>query len=385
MKLELCGRLSEARSASSIFVVNGTSGNDHGITEFIDLMGKQGLLFYKSSLSARNQGPAGLLAYDDIVIIKVNCQWDERGGTNTDLLKAFLQTIVQHPDRFAGEIVVADNGQARYGATGAGGSFSYSKNNAETISQSVQNVVDSFGGSYHISTYLWDTITTRRVAEYSEGDEEDGYVIDTKRSPKTGAMLSYPKFKTKFGTFISFKLGIWDPRARAYNVSRLKVINMPVLKSHSGFGVTGCVKHYMGVCSDQLTEKLGASTHSTVGTGGMGTEMVGTRFPTLNIIDAIWINANPGEGPRTSYDVAARTNVIAASTDPVALDYWAAKHILLQASRNKGYSNTISMDPDSLAQRSFGQWLRLSMNEINKLSYQTTVDESHMNVYVVHV
>ena len=385
MKLELRGRLSKAMSASSIFVVSGTSGNDNGITDLIDLMGKHGLLLYKLSLPTRNQDSTGLIAYDDTVIIKVNCQWDERGGTNTDLLRAFIQTIVQHPDRFVGEIIVADNGQARYGATGTGGSFSYSKNNAENISQSVQNVVDSFSNSYHISTYLWDTITTKRVTEYSEGDKEDGYVIDIMRSSKTGAMVSYPKFKTKFGTFISFKRGIWDPGANTYNSSRVKIINMPVLKSHSGFGVTGCVKHYMGISSDQLTGRLGASTHSTVGTGGMGTEMVGTRFPILNIIDAIWINANPGEGPRTSYDVAARTNIIAASTDPVALDYWAAKYILLQASQNKGYSNTTSMDPDNLTQRSFGQWLRLSMDEINRAGYQTTVDENHMNVYVVHV
>jgi len=268
---------------------------------------------------------------------------------------------------------------------GAGGSFSYSKNNAENISQSVQNVVDFFSSSYHISTYLWDAITTRRVAEYSEGDEEDGYVVDTIPNPRTGVMMSYPKFKTKFGTFISFKQGIWALRAKAYDSSKLKVINMPVLKSHSGYGVTGCTKHYMGVCSDQLTAKLGVSTHSTVGTGGMGTEMVGTRLPTLNIIDAIWINANPGKGPGTPYDVAVRTNVIAGSTDPIALDYWAAKHILLQASRNKGYNNTTSMDPDNLAQHSFGQWLRLSMNEINRAGYLTTVDESCMNIHVAHV
>jgi len=386
MKLELYRRLSEARSASSIFVVSGTYGNDRGITDLIDLMGKHGLLLYKLSSSAGNQGAAGLLACDDTVIIKVNCQWDERGGTNTDLLRAFVQAIVQHPDRFVGEIVIADNGQGTgRGTVGAGGSLSYSKNNAENISQSVQKVVDSFGSSHHISTYLWDTITTRRVTEYSEGDEEDGYVIDTMRSSRTGTMVSYPKFKTKFGTFISFKQGIWDPRAKTYNSSRVKVINMPVLKSHLVFGVTGCVKHYMGVCSDKLTERLGASTHSTVGTGGMGTEMVGTRFPTLNIIDAIWINANPGEGPRTPYDVAIQTNVIAGGTDPVALDYWAAKHILLQASHNRGYSNTTSIDPDSLAQRSFGQWLKLSMNEINRAGYQTTDDENQMNVYVVHV
>jgi hypothetical protein len=385
MKLELRGRLSEATSASGIFIVNGASGNNHGITELIDSMGKHSLLLYKSSLAARNQGPAGLLACDDTVIIKVNCQWDERGGTNTDLLKAFMQSVVQHPDGFVGEIIVADNGQARRGVTGAGGSFSYSNNNAEDISQSVQNVVDSMCGSYRVSAYLWDNIATRRVAEYSKGDEEDGYVIESKLNPRTGAMVSYPKFKTKFGTAISFKRGIWDPRAKTYDDSRLKVINIPVLKSHHLFGVTGCVKHYLGVSSDQLTEGLGADTHSTVGTGGMGTEMVGTRFPTLNIIDAIWINANPGEGPRSSYNVAVQTNVIAGSTDPVAVDYWTAKYILLQASRSKGYSDTTSMDPDNLEERSFGQWLRLSMDEINRAGYPTTVDESHMNVYVVNM
>ena len=395
MKLALCGQLSKAKSASSIFIISGTSGNDDGVTDLIDLMGKHGLPFYKSSLSARNQDPGGLLACDDTVIIKVNCQWDERGGTNTDLLKTFIQTIVQHPDGFVGEIVVADNGQARRGVTGFGGSFSYSKNNAECISQSVQNVVDSLCGSHHVSAYLWDTIATKRVAEYDEGDEEDGYVIETKLNLSTGAMVSYPKFKTKFGTFISFKRGIWDPRANTYDSCRLKVVNMPVLKSHRTYGVTGCVKHYMGVSSDQLTESLGADTHTTVGTGGMGTEMVGTRFPTLNILDAIWINANPEEGPRATYDVTVQTNVIAGSTDPVALDYWAAKHILIQTSRNKGYSDTTSMDPDNIAQRSldpdnlakrsFGQWLRLSMDEINRMGYQTKIDENHMNVYVVHI
>jgi hypothetical protein len=117
----------------------------------------------------------------------------------------------------------------------------------------------------------------------------------------------------------------------------------------------------------------------------MGTEMVGTRFPVLNILDAIWINANPGEGPRATYDVAVQTNVIAGSADPVALDYWAAKRILMQASRNKGYSDTTTMDPDNLAQGSFGHWLRLSMDEINRAGYQTTVDESRMNVYVVNM
>ncbi len=386
MDLNLQQRLSDNEAISSIFIVVGTPQPDRALTELTSLMGKHGLLFYKSSSSVRDQGPTGLLAHDDTVIIKINSQWDERGGTNTDLLKAVIQKILQHPDRFAGEIVVADNGQGEHhGAHGYGGSLSYGRNNADDLSQSVQDVVNSFGVPNRVSTYLWDTITTKRVAEYSEGDEEDGYIVDTERSQATGAMVSYPKFRTKFGTLVSFKLGIWNSGTKTYDNSRLKLINMPVLKSHVVYGVTGCVKHYMGVSSEQLTSRLGASIHSTVGMGGMGTEIAGTRYPALNIIDAIWINANPGEGPRTTYDMATRADVILASTDPVALDYWAAKHVLLQAARSKGYTNTASLDPDNLAHRSFGQWLRLSMNEIRAAGHTTTVDESKMNVYVAHM
>ncbi len=380
--------LSEMRAtsqpASDIYVVRGTKGNDDGVLRLINLMGREGLLFYKSPEKGTTKGPDGIIAKDDVIIIKINSQWDERGGTNTDLLKSVIQAIIEHPDGFIGEIVVADNGQGQYGsAPGGGGSLDYGRNNAENTSQSVQDVVDYFANSHKVSTYLWDTITTKRVYEYSQGDMEDGYVVNTTVNSNTGIMVSYPKFKTKFGTYISFKLGVWDPGRGAYDSGRLKVINMPILKSHSIYGVTACVKHYMGVVSDKLTSQLGARAHNTVGSGGMGTEMVETRFPALNILDAIWVNAIPSNGPRTPYSAATKTGIIAASTDPVALDYWASKHILLQVARIRGYAGTSSMDPDYVASGSFGRWLRLSMQEIIGGGYKATVEESRMNVYVV--
>jgi len=376
-------KLATSQPASDIFVVNGTFGNDTGIMALIDLMGDHGLLFYRSSVTGKNKGSAGLIAKDDVIIIKVNSQWDQRGGTNTDLLKALIQAILDHPDRFAGEIIVADNGQGQYGsAPGGGGSLDYSRNNAENTSQSVQKVVDAFASSHKVSTYLWDTITTKNVTEYSEGNMEDGYIVNATANSRTSIMVSYPKFKTKFGTYISFKRGIWNPQTETYNNERLKVINVPVLKTHNGYGVTASVKHYMGVVSDKLTQ---GNSHQSVGTGGMGTEIVETRFPVLNILDAIWVNAIPRGGPGTPYTIATRTNVIAASTDLVALDYWAAKYILLQAARIRGYTEVVSMDPDNTASGAFGNWLRLSMNEINRAGYQATVDEAFMNIYLVHL
>ncbi len=73
-------------------------------------------------------------------------------------------------------------------------------------------------------------------------------------------------------------------------------------------------------------------------------------------------------------------NVLAASTDPVALDHWAAKNILLEAAPEG--SDKGSIDPDSDEPGSFGFWLRLAMQELIRAGYQATVDEDRMNVYV---
>jgi len=378
--LVLEGRRATAHPASDLFVVRGTHGNDAGVSELIALMAESGTLFYLTKEAGDSCGPAGLIAADDIVLIKVNAQWDQRGGTNTDLLRSLIQAIVDHPDGFVGEIIIADNGQAQYGARGSGGSLDWSRNNADERSQSVQDVAASFAEEHAVSTFLWDRITGTRVEEYSAGDAEDGYIIAESKSPTTGAIVAYPKFRSAYGTHVSFKQGIWDPRRQSYDSDRLKLINLPVLKPHSIYGVTACIKHYMGVTSDALTRSAGARAHDSVGTGGMGTEIAETRFPTLNLLDAIWVSLTPGCGPRVYYDEATRVDVIAASTDPAALDYWAAKHILVQGAREKGASRADSLDPDS--GRSFSIWLRLSMNELVAAGHRVTIDEDRMNVYV---
>jgi hypothetical protein len=376
IQLVLESRNATVFPASDIYVVNGRDVAH--ISELIDLMGSHGSLFYQSSMVGVNQGPEGLIARDDVVIIKINCQWSERGGTNTDVLKELIQAIVNHPDSgFIGEIVVADNGQGV-------GSMDWSNSNAENKSQSTQDVVNMFSSACNVSTYSWQDIKGTRVNEYSNGDMSSGYILNDTADPDTGIQVSYPKFETDYGTKISFKHGTWN----GTGYERLKVINMPVLKSHRIFGVTASIKNYMGVESEKYVFGGGlANGHYTVGTGGMGTLMLETGLPTLNIIDAIWVNANPGQGPSTAYYQATRVDVLAAGVDPIALDYWAAKHVLIDAARSIEYEDISNLDPDNYVKglgmtEAFGVWLNLTRDEMVRGGLDITNDENRMNVHV---
>lgn len=379
LSIDLRQRFAYVEPSSDIFVVKGTDGRGNDFRRLIDLMHEHGTSFYRSGSPAKGSGSEGLVGNEDIVLIKVNSQWNERGGTNTDLLKSIIEAVLAHPDGFRGEVIVADNGQAQAGAFRTGGSLDWEKNNAVDISQSVQKVVDNFSGNGKVSTYLWDKITTSRVNEYSEGDNVDGFVVHGTPDPVTGLTVSYPKFKTAFGTCVSFKNGVWDPVKKSYDKARLKLLSVPVLKVHFTYGVTGCVKHYMGVVSDKLTER---TSHRSVGTGGMGTMMAETRMPDLNVLEAIWVNANPGKGPSSPYDVATRLNLVMASKDPFALDYWAAKQVLMKAASAIGNMDLASINPDNVNERAFGKWLRLSLREVEKTGAHVTIEENHMNVYV---
>ena len=384
IQLQLSDQIVGPLAFSDIFAVNGTVGADDGVARLIQLLEVDGGGFYKRSAAGATPGAsvAGVVGSDDVVLIKINAQWDKRGGTNTDLVRSLVLGIADHPDGFTGEVVIADNGQDQFGPRGSGGSMEWRDNNAVDQSQSIADVVTELAGHINVSAYLWDAITQTRVAEYSAGDYTDGYVVADAPSASTGIIVTYPKFTTAYGTHVSFTRGIWNREAGRYDHDRLVVINVPVLKSHSIYGVTASVKHYMGVVSDRLTSH---NAHRSVATGGMGTQMAETRFPDLNIIDAIWINARPGNGPGTNYTAATQTGIIAASRDPVALDVWAAETILMPAAEALGYRDTSALDPRDDSRRSFGRWLSLSADELVRGGYPVTMETDAANVHVINM
>src|SRR4030067_313352 len=339
-----------------------------GTSRLINLMAQNGLDFYSR------------IKPDDVVLIKINEEWPERGGTDTDILKQLIQAIVAHPQGFVGEIVVADNGQFQ-------GSMNWAQNNAEDPAQSTQNVVDMFKPEYRVSTYDWMPIRKVQVVEYSNGNYANGFVVNITANTETGIKVSYPKFQSAYGTYIGIKEGIWN--GTGYE-EKLKVINVPVLKSHWLYGVTASLKNYMGVQSEGEAAGEGglANGHNSVAKGGMGTLMAETRIPALNIVCAIWVNAVPQDGPQTPYSHATRTNIIAASTDPAALDYWASKYILVPAAKAIGYSDTHTLDPDStertnVGKEALGIWLPKTRDALIRAGYGAPTNPQQMNVHVL--
>jgi uncharacterized protein (DUF362 family) len=339
-----------------------------GLDNLLTLMGSQGLKFYRSLSSSVVAGPGGIIAADDVVVIKINYQWDQRGGSNTDLLRGLIRAIVDHPDSFTGEVVVCENAQFN-----SVSNFDRPANNAQDISLSPHDVVVGFQNQgYRVSHYDWTAIRYTAVDEYSAGDTNDGYIVYD-YNPEITGRVSYPKFRTDDGTFVSMRDGVWDPASSTYDRESLKFINLPVLKSHHAtYGVTACVKHLMGL----VTRELNTNSHSAIGAGLLGEVAAEIGLADLNILDCIWVNADPYTGPATPYAGATRLDQLVASTDPVAADIWSATEILIPAFVANGFNPPWPVpaatpdDPSS----AFRIYLDNSMDRIVGAGYAVTND-----------
>jgi uncharacterized protein (DUF362 family) len=295
-----------------------------GIEKLLDLMGRNGLKFYRSRVQAARSGPLGLIAPNDIVLIKVNAQWKYRGATNSDVVRGLIQCILDHPDGFMGEVVIIENGQGR-GSLACDTSSSYTDNkvhaNAVDESHSFLYLVDKIFKDLRVSAFLLDPVRSRFIG--ANDHATNGY--------RTFENVSYPCFTTNGGFRIELKEGVWN--GAGYD-RRLKLINIPVLKTHGGSEITGALKHFYGVLS--MSDGKSDFRHY-VGLGETCGKMVASvRAPVLNIMDAIWVSHKALSGfPATS---TFKANRLVASQDPLALDYWTAKNILYAIDRNASHN-----------------------------------------------
>lgn len=307
-----------------------------------------------------------IIGSEDVVLIKPNIQWWNHGAPNLAALKTFVDLIMERPGGFQGEVVLAENchrGSCPWNSTGSGWAHNFERNSDLTNISNLNELSRILKGRYkeRFSTcHLIDVgAGNRRIYGPSEGT---GYIYcdGSKGVPlilcENGAVgpnhratiMTYPIIKTDRGTIIDFKNGVWEKGT--YTGQPLRFINFPALNHHSIYcGLTSAIKNYMGI-----TDLSGGSDPENGGrltknyfnfhsfpfnkwspgpSPGMLGKEIGTFMKTirkadLNITTAEWVGlASRSEPP------VAHTRAVMACTDPVAIDYHAAKYLLYPNSR----------------------------------------------------
>lgn len=302
----------------------------------LSLLADNGVKLYCTSSTHPWGDPAGIIDTNDVVLIKVNCQWKCRGATNTDVLRGLIYRILDHPDGFSGEVVIFENGQGEGGFDGdppAWGSYTPWPEiagvhvNAELDTLTVDYLVNTVFAGNPVSSFLLDPVRSNFLS--STNHSSNGY--------RKVSDVSYPCFTSAGGNRIELLEGIWT--GSGYN-NNLKLINVPVLKTHAGTGITGVLKHSYGILS--MTDGSYSIRHYSQSGTQCGKMWSLVRIPDLNIVDCIWVSYQDhhrGYPPWTTN----RANLLLAGVDPVALDYYGSKHILYPLGGNRAqYHN-----PDS--------------------------------------
>jgi uncharacterized protein (DUF362 family) len=346
--------------------------NQHaGVAALLNCMGNHGLKFYRSAALGLMSGPQGMIASEDVVLIKVNAQWKYRGCTNSDLVRGVIQKILDHPEGFTGEVVIMENGQGR-GSLNCDTAANYSDGslhaNANDESHSFVYLVNSIFKDPRVSYYLLDPISGTFIGPSDH--QANGY--------RTYENVSYPCFTTAGGHRLELREGIWQGGQYTQN---LKLINIPVLKHHDtgGSEITASLKHVYGILS--MADGQSPYRHYAGLGDTCGKMMVSVRTPVMNLVDAIWVSHLSLTGYPAS--TTFRANQLLASQDPVALDYWAAKNILYPIDLNPRHH------PDFAGIK---QWLSDAATIINArgglsnpaggvLVSQVTMNETNMAVF----
>lgn len=319
-------------------------------------------------------GISRFIGRDDIVVLKPNAQRFNQGMTNTDTIKGFIDLVLAIPG-FSGEIIIAENHQ--YQKDDKTGWVTEQRNGRYNLDELVNHYHRK--GVYNVSQYRWraagpcryplegNAQGQRRVRGPADGDGyvwmEDNYY----RAPSgRKCLMTYPVFTSPFsGLCIDLKHGAWE-KGR-YLERKVRFINFAALNHHGRYaGVSASVKNLMGVVDMTCgfpgdtpegtynTHHIGVSRlkhwlsygHWRISaykgplrfifedfcyrnfrfTGGvLGHFMANVRFPDLNIISAELV----GWGDRRDMTKAFRPRTVLASIDPVALDYTAAREVLL--------------------------------------------------------
>lgn len=327
-------------------------------------------------------GVEAVVGERDVVIIKVAAQWWNQGMTNVAAVKRVIEAILERPG-FTGEIVVFENTHFRM-PDGSGLSRAWvapSQRNVDVESWSgLGDLITHFGddkarvsfvglvdgGPSALSDDGWHD-PEHRFGVYGgdgrgpigPGEDRDGYHwdfsevfrIDRSLLDEAKTPLTWPRFTSPHsGLVVDLRDGLFRREGGALTPvdRKLTWINMTTCNEHAATGVTAACKSTMGVV-DMSAGMLGTDPlvdgYRSVHYFGMGApramwRMGGplaqfatrVRAPDLILTVAEWVAFTPegelDDDMRHHERAAVQKRTIIAGTDPVAIDTWAARHLM---------------------------------------------------------
>lgn len=337
------------------------------------------------SVLSKLGGIEKVVGTDDVVIIKVGAQWWNQGMTNVAAVKRVIEQVLERPG-FKGEIIVFENTHFRM-PDGSGLSRAWihpSERNVDVpgwtklgdliphfeerkAPVSFVGLVDAgpsalSDDSWHDPKHEFGRYGGDGRGPIPAGDPRDGYHWDfdrTFRLPKSWVdeaktPLTWPRFTSpRSGTVVDLKDGVFR-RENGKLIStgqKLVWINLTTANEHGATGLTAACKSTMGVV-DMSAGALG--THPLVkgyasvhyfGRGRPNAQwrMGGplayfareVRSPDLVLAVAEWVAFAPPDWDSERADIrhcdntCVRTKTIVAGSDPVAIDTWLARNVMM--------------------------------------------------------
>jgi len=336
---------------------------------------------------------AKLVGIDDVVIIKVSAQWWNQGMTNVAAAKRVIERVLARPG-FTGEVVVFESTHFRL-ADGSGLSRAWTRPSernvdvpgwtklGDLITHFAQNAKVSFvglvdgaeselgGDHWHDKEHTHGIYGGDGKGPLAAGETRDGYFWDFDRAfekkrgwfETTKTPLSWPVFTAgKTETRIDLAKGaIAGPGAG----KKVTWISMVTVNEHGATGMTACCKSAMGIV-DMSAGRFGTDERTAgynsvhyFGNPEATWRMAGplahfathVRSPDLFIAVAEWVAMTPpGAWDDEVNDIrlaeasAHRANTVVAGNDPVAVDWYCAKHVLWPLAQKIDAKNKAQFD-----------------------------------------
>ncbi len=331
-------------------------------------------------------GLDAIVGIDDVVIIKISAQWWNQGMTNVAAAKRMIERVLARPG-FAGEVVVFENTHFRL-PDGSGLARAFTRPSERNVDvpgwTKLGDLVDHFkalgapvsfvglvdaapselsGDAWHDPTHAHGVYGGDARGPIAAGEVRDGYRWDFDREfvKKRGwfehakTPLTWPVFTSPHSRLqIDLADGVFaiDGGKRTKLAKRLTWISLVTVNEHSATGMTACCKSAMGIV-DMSAGRLGTDPRTLgynsihyFGTPDAQWRMAGplahfakhVRAPDLYLAVAEWVALAPAPGISWDDDnqdirleeaTAHHANTVIAGTDAVAVDWYAARHVLM--------------------------------------------------------